>query len=424
MSPKALRQVIENLNNKRNEAIKGIGFRDFLYLQADMIPGKLALWLVRHFNTCSSSLPLTHGRIRVTEHDVHMMLGLRNGPLKVVEPKSESKWPKRDSIHKCMEVIEMMQGQVNGGEDFRRNLVMLVVSTCLHGRQRGEVNYLIMNALVGARQFATLRGLTNDEIKSRVGQEFVIGFGRGYLENTLDKMTIIDKQEEVNEEELHGKNDEDEAKAKDETGVLELKAPFHDGKVATNLIISNSRLPVEVIIKLEEFIHGARAPLKRVRKVAVQLTSDALIGDMTNKLKSRSWVVSQDSYESEGVLMEIDAIEKHFMGSQDTVHDFLKFTPPSFTPGEKEALPKGVVIADSEPNILTEKVQVDILIRCMKSSAQYSSTPLPPGTSSHSLMANFLLLFDESPIIVCSQEDNYAFVDRSMIRIVKPDLEI
>jgi len=45
-------------------------------------------------------------------------------------------------------VIEMMQGQVDGGEDFRRNFVMLVVSTYLHGRQRGEVNYLIMNALV------------------------------------------------------------------------------------------------------------------------------------------------------------------------------------------------------------------------------------------------------------------------------------
>ena len=94
------------------------------------------------------------------------------------------------------------------------------------------------------------------------------------------------------------------------------------------MIITNSLLLTKVIIELDEFIHGARAPLKRVRKVAMESTSDALIGDRTNKLKSRSWVVSQDLYESEGVLKEIATIEKHFVGSQDTVHDFLKFAQP------------------------------------------------------------------------------------------------
>jgi len=67
MSPKAFLQVIENLNNKQNEAVKEIGFRDFLHLQADINLGKLALWLVRNFNTCSCSLPLAHGRVRVIE---------------------------------------------------------------------------------------------------------------------------------------------------------------------------------------------------------------------------------------------------------------------------------------------------------------------------------------------------------------------
>jgi len=55
--------------------------------------------------------------------------------------------------------------------------------------------------------------------------------------------------------------------------------------------------------------------------------SDALIRDMPKKSKSRTHVLSQDSYESEGFLMETDAID--FMGSWDTVHDYPQFIPPT-----------------------------------------------------------------------------------------------
>ncbi|KAJ8423852.1 hypothetical protein Cgig2_024098 [Carnegiea gigantea] len=250
-----------------------------------MILGKLALWLLQNFDTCSYSLPLAHGRMRVTEHDVHMTLCLLKGPLEV-----------------------------------------------------------------DAASVPDIKRWINGEIKYRARQEFLIGFGRGYFEDTLDKMTITDKEKEVNEEKLRGKNDEDEAKAKDEIGVSKLKKA----------------------------------------------------GTLTGP------------YHWEGFLMEIDAIEKHFVGSRDMVDDFPKFTPPSFTLGvsqeEKETLPEGVVIADSKPDILTVKVQVvncdvrDILMRCTKSSTQCSSTPLPPGT--------FLV------------EDNQVFVGRSMMRIAEPDLEI
>ena len=86
-----------------------------------------------------------------------------------------------------------------------------------------------------------------------------------------------------------------------------------------------------MITELEEFIPKAYNPLKKVRKIATESTSDALIDYRTYKSKSRSPIVSQGSYELEGFLMAIDAIEKHLMGSRDTVHDFLRFTPPSFT---------------------------------------------------------------------------------------------
>ncbi|KAJ8435775.1 hypothetical protein Cgig2_019194 [Carnegiea gigantea] len=103
---------------------------------------------------------------------------------------------------------------------------------------------------------------------------------------------------------------------------------------------------------------GASTSLKRVRKTTAELTSDALIRVMPKKSKSRTPILSQDLYESEGLLMEIDVIEKHF------------------------ALPKGVVLVDSEPNIVAVEVQVvnhdmkNVLTRGIMSSTHYINTPL------------------------------------------------
>ena len=76
---------------------------------------------------------------------------------------------------------------------------------------------------VDAASVPDIKRWINGEIKYRAGQEFVIRFGRGYFKDTLDKMTTTDKEEEVNAEKRHSKNDEDEAKAEDETGVSKLK---------------------------------------------------------------------------------------------------------------------------------------------------------------------------------------------------------
>ncbi|KAJ8421310.1 hypothetical protein Cgig2_017156 [Carnegiea gigantea] len=254
MSPKALWQRIENLNNKQKEAVREIGFEGFLNLQADMILRKLALWLVQNFGTYSCSLSLTHGRIRVTQYDVQMMLGLLKGPIEVVEPKNESNvgvefWPEHDSIPKCEEVIEMMQGQVDVGKDVKRNFIMLVVSVCLRDKQKEELCYL-------------------DHVDSKlwsIPHQFSM-LARGYLEDTLNKMTVTNDEEEVNEEEFCSKNDEHEAEAEDETRVSKVK-----------------------------LIPGACTPFKRVRRVDVESMSDALISDRLNKPKCRSSILSQAS---------------------------------------------------------------------------------------------------------------------------------
>ncbi|KAJ8424231.1 hypothetical protein Cgig2_007457 [Carnegiea gigantea] len=221
--------------------------------------------------------------MRVTEHNVHMTLGLPKGPLELCY------------LDRVIFKLTSMPGQ-----------------------------------------FPSLRGWTNNKIKSKVGQQFEIEFDRGYLEGSLDKTTVTDEEEDVNKEELCNKSVQGKAKVNDQTRVSNIKgALFRDGKMATNLIITNNPLLAEVTTELEELLPSARAPLKMVRKVAMESISDALIGDMPKKSKSRA---------------PIDAIAKHFVCSRDTVRNFSQFTPPNFSlgisQGKKQALPKGVILVD------------------------------------------------------------------------------
>ncbi|KAJ8433421.1 hypothetical protein Cgig2_024757 [Carnegiea gigantea] len=227
-----------------------------------MIPEKLALWLVCNFGTCSYSLPLTHGRMRVTEHDVHITLGLPKGALEVVKPNYESIWLERDSIRKCGEVIEMIRGQVDGGEDFKRNFVTLVVSPCLR-----------------------------DSKEEKAGQEFVIGFGRSYIEDTLDKTTIMKRN-------VIAKMMKMKLKKKFCTYVVlphsfelrwhllfDHKLFFGDAKATTDSIMTNSRLLAEVVTELKEFIPKARTPLKRSVQNRLVMHS-SVIGLISRRLKA------------------------------------------------------------------------------------------------------------------------------------------
>ncbi|KAJ8422156.1 hypothetical protein Cgig2_012315 [Carnegiea gigantea] len=87
-----------------------------------------------------------------------------------------------------------------------------------------------------------------------------LNVGSGYLEDTLDNTTVIDEKQEVNEEERHNK-------------VLDLRPKSkikHDFQ-------RSSQLLAEVMTELEELLFGTRVPLKKVRKVVMDLMSDAPI---------------------------------------------------------------------------------------------------------------------------------------------------
>ncbi|KAJ8425187.1 hypothetical protein Cgig2_021875 [Carnegiea gigantea] len=196
-----------------------------------------------------------------------------------------------------------MESQVDGGKNFRRNFISFVMPMCMHINQKGS---------------------------AKIG--ICIGFSKGYLEDSLDKTIVTDKGEEVNKEERCNKSVEAEAKVKDRTGVSKVTAGlFQEDKVATDKIITNKQLLEEVMTELEDTY-----PLKRVRKVAVEVTSNTISRGTPKKLKRGNLILSLNSYELEAFLMEIGVIERHFL------------SPPSFNLGlsqeENQALPKEVAL--------------------------------------------------------------------------------
>ena len=60
----------------------------------------------------------------------------------------KEQWPDRDSVPKSGKMVEMVCSQVDGGEEFKRNFIVFVVSSCINGNQRGEVNCLVLDSLL------------------------------------------------------------------------------------------------------------------------------------------------------------------------------------------------------------------------------------------------------------------------------------
>ncbi|KAJ8426748.1 hypothetical protein Cgig2_029417 [Carnegiea gigantea] len=181
-----------------------------------MIPRKLALSLY--------SLPVTHGRLRVIEHNVYITLALPKGPLEVTQAKNETnsskefksllkrrreQWPERDGVPRSGELVEMITSKVDGREDFKRNFILFVMSTCINGNQRGEVNYLLCYL---------------DRVV------FNIRFGKGALEDQLDDIEVPDEGQEVHEEGTSNATPEPTAEAEHDTIQSKIKALLEDAK--------------------------------------------------------------------------------------------------------------------------------------------------------------------------------------------------
>ncbi|KAK9682347.1 hypothetical protein RND81_10G066900 [Saponaria officinalis] len=159
MSPAGLYNFIkENPSNEHLQAIKNIGFGGLLHLQTDTIPGQLAYWLASSFDPYKSSLMDEH--LPIQDVDIHIALGISIGPRVVNEAvhndKSEDfshqveKWKlqyDKDKKIESKDILAQMKLQRDGGEDFKRNFIVYIVSTFLGGVKSSIVSLKILKTL-------------------------------------------------------------------------------------------------------------------------------------------------------------------------------------------------------------------------------------------------------------------------------------
>ncbi|KAK9756449.1 hypothetical protein RND81_01G098400 [Saponaria officinalis] len=225
MSPSGLYNFVkENPSNEQLEAIKNIGFGGLLQIQTDTIPGQLAYWLASSFDPYKCSL--MDEQLPIQDVDIHIALGIPIGPRVVNEAihndKSEEfareveKWQLQYEKDKKIEtkgIIAKMKQQRDGGEDFKRNFIVYIVSTFLGGLKSSIASLKILKTLTNVddiphynwffksrtvpRTFPTISSWSKESINDRIKEEkkFTKTFGKGFVDSrmTIEEENANDK---------------------------------------------------------------------------------------------------------------------------------------------------------------------------------------------------------------------------------------
>uniref|UniRef100_A0A803M2P8 Uncharacterized protein n=1 Tax=Chenopodium quinoa TaxID=63459 RepID=A0A803M2P8_CHEQI len=158
MSPSSIVQVIEKCSENQLKAIRAIGFGSMEFLKVTQLPLQLGLWLVHHFdaNTCSLNIPDSEPFCITKEH-VHQVLGLPMGGIEIDknnfsrDKKVIQQWKKQFKSNplsiKIGELKEFLKEHNSAGLMFKRNFVVLCVSTLMDGKQNVNINSDILTFL-------------------------------------------------------------------------------------------------------------------------------------------------------------------------------------------------------------------------------------------------------------------------------------
>ncbi|KAK9755426.1 hypothetical protein RND81_01G024000 [Saponaria officinalis] len=160
MTPGAMLGISGNmLSEKQISDIDEIGFKSLLSIQADKVPGQLAYWLVSTFDPFACTL--MDGKLEIDEVDIHNATGIPMGTVTVNEASMKDtsdhfvgirdRWlsqfdPDKPKLLKS-ELLAKLVSQRDGGDDFKRNFVVYMVSTFLKGIKSANVSNRILNCL-------------------------------------------------------------------------------------------------------------------------------------------------------------------------------------------------------------------------------------------------------------------------------------
>ncbi|KAJ8432427.1 hypothetical protein Cgig2_016057 [Carnegiea gigantea] len=160
--------LIERLDYEQWTAAMETGFGGFLSVRTSTIPKDLATWLLQKFDPASNTLKLSDNRVlEITEEDVHATLALPMGQLEVqvastCEPKNEytkllEQWRIRWNLGrtgspKVGKMVDRILDRGDYGDEFKRDFVLYIISTCIIGSMNGDAFFRILKSLVDVNQ--------------------------------------------------------------------------------------------------------------------------------------------------------------------------------------------------------------------------------------------------------------------------------
>ncbi|KAL2939115.1 hypothetical protein RDABS01_022564 [Bienertia sinuspersici] len=158
MSPSSVVQVVGGLTQKQLKGIRDIGFGSLEFLKVSQLPLQLGLWIVKNFdaNTCCLCIPDSEP-LHITSEHVHEVLGLPIGgddidlDCSFKDKDLLNRWKnqfKKNSI--CVKIGDLtsfLKQNRSNSLMFKRNFVILCVSTLMSGGQNMNVNHWILRYL-------------------------------------------------------------------------------------------------------------------------------------------------------------------------------------------------------------------------------------------------------------------------------------
>ena len=168
MSPYGLCNFLPTISEDQKRDINELGFAFLLTLRVDKVPSRLAKWLVQNFDTCRRALKLTSNEeLRISEEDVYLTMGFPRGSKPIQEAKKSDKgeytrvlgeWKAQwaGALPKTHQVLSHMKNQRQGGDMFKRNFIVYLVTTLVKGQQTWKVNHLVLKSLVDLKEVKDL----------------------------------------------------------------------------------------------------------------------------------------------------------------------------------------------------------------------------------------------------------------------------
>uniref|UniRef100_A0A803MQH7 Uncharacterized protein n=1 Tax=Chenopodium quinoa TaxID=63459 RepID=A0A803MQH7_CHEQI len=158
MSPSSVVNVFKEFSKDQLTTIRAIGFGSLEFLKVSQLPLQLGFWLVKHFDahSCTLNIP-DFDPLKITEQHVHDVLGLPAGGIEMdanvfsKDDKVINQWkkqfPKNSLSVNIGELSMYLKNHKSAGPMFKRNFVVLCVSTFMSGGQNKNINHDVLRYL-------------------------------------------------------------------------------------------------------------------------------------------------------------------------------------------------------------------------------------------------------------------------------------